>query len=55
MSESRSTHTSVHLKGRNHLGDLRTKEEGGIKINVKGQESKSTDRFNLAVEGCVLS
>jgi len=35
MSESRSTHTSVRLKGRNHLGDQRAKEEGSIKINVK--------------------
>jgi hypothetical protein len=30
MSESLNTHTSVHLKGRNHLGDQRTKEGGGI-------------------------
>jgi hypothetical protein len=37
MNESRSTHTSisVRLRGRNHLGDKRTKEEGGININVK--------------------
>jgi hypothetical protein len=33
LNESRRTHTSIHMKKRNHLGDQRTVED--ININAK--------------------